>query len=95
MIRVSAAMLSSHLPPAKPPVPRPAKDFTCTDSWEVDFDFEIQGVVLIQFLLQPALPGAISTADQVADYGPQGFQASAWHSTTRLQRWCGAASRIN
>ena len=76
-----AALLSFHtLLPAKPPVPRPAKEFHCSDANGKDLSLSrFKGkVVLIQFLITncshcQAL-SRVLTALQ-AEYGPQGFQA--------------------
>ena len=78
---VLATMLSfSTLLPAKPPVPRPAKDFTCVDSEGKSISVsKYKGkVVLIQFLITncthcQALSQTLTKLQ--ADYGPQGFQA--------------------
>jgi peroxiredoxin len=66
--------------PAKPPVPRPAKEFTCSDADGKPVSLsKFKGkVVLIQFLITncshcQALSRVLTKLQ--AEYGPQGFQA--------------------
>jgi peroxiredoxin len=70
----------SVLLPAKPPVPRPAKEFSCSDpDGKVISLSKFKGkVVLIQFLITncshcQALSRVLTTLQ--AEYGPRGFQA--------------------
>jgi peroxiredoxin len=78
---VLAAVLGfSTVMPAKPPVPRPAKDFTCTDAEGKSISIsKYKGkVVVIQFLITncthcQALSQVLTKLQ--ADYGSQGFQA--------------------
>jgi peroxiredoxin len=70
----------SVLLPAKPPVPRPAKEFSCPDPDGKAISLsKFKGkVVLIQFLITncshcQALSRVLTTLQ--AEYGPQGFQA--------------------
>ena len=78
---VLATMLSiSTLLPAKPPVPRPAKDFICVDSEgkSISVSKHKGKVVVIQFLITncthcQALSQMLTKLQ--ADYGAQGFQA--------------------
>jgi peroxiredoxin len=70
----------SALLPAKPPVPRPAKEFSCPDPDGKAISLsKFKGkVVLIQFLITncshcQALSRVLTTLQ--AEYGPQGFQA--------------------
>jgi peroxiredoxin len=76
-----AVMLGfSALLPAKPPVPRPAKEFTCSDAngQPISLSKYKGKVVLIQFLITncshcQALSKLLTKLQ--AEYGPQGFQA--------------------
>jgi len=70
----------SALLPAKPPVPRPAKEFSCPDADGKTISLaKFKGkVVLIQFLITgcshcQALSQVLTKLQ--AEYGPQGFQA--------------------
>jgi peroxiredoxin len=66
--------------PAKPPVPRPAKEFTCSDPNGTTISLsKYKGkVVLIQFL-DTGCPHCQALSEVLtrlqAEYGPQGFQA--------------------
>jgi len=76
-----AAMLGfGALLPAKPPVPRPAKELTCSDAdgKKISLAAYKGKVVLIQFLITgcshcQALSQVLTKLQ--AEYGPQGFQA--------------------
>jgi peroxiredoxin len=70
----------SALLPAKPPVPRPAREFSCSDPNGKPLSLsKYKGkVVLVQFLITncshcQALSQVLTKLQ--ADYGPQGFQA--------------------
>ena len=80
--------------PAKPPVPRPAKEFSCSDAdgKKISLSAYKGKVVLIQFLITgcshcQALSQVLTKLQ--AEYGRKAFRRSAWRSTTPHRIWCG------